>query len=64
MGTFGGLHGDRPLQLLYSALKVPLLLLVTFCLSLPSFFVLNTILGVRADFRRVLWTGRNTQLVR
>src|SRR4051794_18597345 len=54
MGTFGGLRGDRPLQVLYSAVKVPLLLLVTFGLSLPSFFVLNTILGVRADFGRVL----------
>lgn len=54
MGTFGGVGGDRPLQLLYSGVKVPLLLLVTFALSLPSFFVLNTILGVRADFADVL----------
>jgi hypothetical protein len=54
MGTFGGVHGQRAFQLLYSGVKVPLLLLVTFCLSLPSFFVLNTLLGVRADFARVL----------
>jgi hypothetical protein len=54
MGTFGGIHGDRWLQILYSALKVPMLLLVSFCLSLPSFFILNTILGVRADFTVVL----------
>jgi hypothetical protein len=54
MGTFGGFHGQRALQLLYSGVKVPLLLLVTFCLSLPSFFVLNTLLGVRADFARAL----------
>jgi len=34
----------------FSGLKVPLLLLATFAISLPSFFVLNTLLGVRADF--------------
>ena len=54
MGTFGGVLGGRALQLLYSGLKVPLLLLVTFGLSLPSFFVLNTILGVRADFAQAM----------
>ena len=50
MGTFSGVGGDRLLQVLYSALKVPLLLLATFAISLPSFFVLNTLLGVREDF--------------
>src|SRR5687767_9592756 len=30
MGTFGGVQGQRALQLLYSGVKVPLLLLVTF----------------------------------
>jgi hypothetical protein len=54
MGSFGGFAGGRALQPLYSGLKVPLLLLVTFALSLPSFFVLNTILGVRDDFTDVL----------
>ena len=63
MGAFGAFapvsrsgraHSDLPRQMLYSGLKVPLLLLVTFGLSLPSFFVLNTILGVHGDFRRVL----------
>lgn len=54
MGTFGGLHSHRWLQLLYSALKVPMLLLVSFARSVPRFFVLNTVLGVRSDFRRVL----------
>ena len=34
----------------YSAVKVPLLLLATLMLSLPSYFVLNTLLGVRSDF--------------
>ena len=61
MGTFGGVRGDRPLQVLYSGLKVPMLLLVTFALSLPSFFVLNTILGLRADFGRVLQALVETQ---
>ena len=54
MGSFGGVAGRRALQPLYSGLKVPLLLLVTFGLSLPSFFILNTILGVRGDFPRVM----------
>jgi len=49
MGTFGGLSGDRPLQVLYSALKVPLLLLGTFLISLPSFAVINTLFGLRRD---------------
>ena len=50
MGSFGGIFGDRALQVLYSALKVPMLLLVTFLISLPSFFVINTLLGLRQDF--------------
>lgn len=53
MGTFGGIGGDRPWQVVYSALKVPLLLVATFLLSLPSFFVLNTLLGLRGDFPQV-----------
>ncbi len=54
MGSFGGLSGDRPWQMVYSAVKVPLLLLATCGLSLPSFFVLNTLLGLRTDFGRAL----------
>jgi hypothetical protein len=50
MGSFGGLSGDRPWQIFYASAKVPLLLLVTLALSLPSFFVLNTLLGLRGDF--------------
>ena len=50
MGGFGGLAGDRPLQVLFSAVKVPLLILVTTALAMPSFFVLNSLLGLRADF--------------
>ena len=63
MGTFGGARGERALQLLYSGLKVPLLLLVTFALSLPSFFVLNTLLGVRGDFAQSLRALVATQAV-
>jgi hypothetical protein len=63
MGTFGGIRGERALQVVYSAVKVPLLLLVTFGLSLPSFFVLNTILGVRPDFPQVLRALVATQAV-
>jgi len=54
MGSYGGFAGDRGLQVLISASKVPLLLLATFVIALPSFFVLNTLLGVRADFETVL----------
>lgn len=61
MGTFGGIEHDRWLQVLYSALKVPMLLLVGFVLSLPSFFVLNTVLGVRADFAEVWRALLSTQ---
>jgi len=52
MGTFGALAGQSqwPLQVVYSAIKVPLLLLATFLLGLPSFFVFNTLLGLRHDF--------------
>ena len=46
MGLFGGRAG----QVGFSAIKVPLLLLATLLLSLPSYFVLNTLLGLRADF--------------
>jgi hypothetical protein len=54
MGMYGGVQGDRALQVVYSAVKVPLLLIVTFLLSIPSFFVINTILGLRQDFPVVL----------
>lgn len=53
MGSWG-ITSERTLQVCYSALKVPLLLLVTFVLSLPSFFVLNSLLGVRSDFPQVV----------
>jgi hypothetical protein len=45
-----GLHGGRGLQAVYSGLKVPLLLAVATLLCLPSFYVINALLGLRADF--------------
>src|SRR5262249_40942619 len=50
MGSYAGLRDAWPWQVVYAAVKVPLLLLVPFGLTLPSFFVLNTLLGLRADF--------------
>jgi cytochrome bd-type quinol oxidase subunit 2 len=50
MGAFGGFAADRLPQIVFSAIKVPLLLAATTALALPSFFVLNTLLGLRDDF--------------
>ncbi len=50
MGSFGGVLGRGAVQAVYSAVKVPLLLLATFCLSLPTFFVVNSLMGLRDDF--------------
>ena len=41
-------------QLLYSGVKVPILLLATFGLCLPSFFVVNMLAGLRDDFGQVM----------
>ena len=54
MGSYTGLWEGRPTQLLYSALKVPLLLFLSFAVALPSFFALNTLLGLRDDLPAVL----------
>jgi hypothetical protein len=61
MGTYGGLAGDRSLQLLYSAIKVPFLIMTTFALSVPSFYVVNSLLGLRGDFSRVIRGLMTTQ---
>jgi hypothetical protein len=61
MGAYGGLGGPRMLQVVYSAVKVPVLLFTTFLLSLPSFFVINTLLGLRSDFSRALRALLTTQ---
>ena len=54
MGTYGGIQPAHWRQMFYSAVKVPLLLSVTFCLILPSFYVLNSLLGLRQDFDRAI----------
>jgi hypothetical protein len=51
MGAFGGLRPDRLPQVGYSAVKVPVLLGATAALGGPAFFVLNSLLGLRADVR-------------
>jgi hypothetical protein len=50
MGSFWGDSGPRLLQMQFSALKVPILLGVTALLSLPTFFVVSTLVGLRDDF--------------
>jgi hypothetical protein len=54
MGSYGGEGTPRPLQVCYSAVKTPLLLTATFAIALPSFVVLNTLLGLRDDLRLAL----------
>jgi hypothetical protein len=54
MGSFGGIANDRWRQPLYAAIKVPMLLGVTFALALPGFFMMNTLAGLRADVGRAV----------
>ena len=56
-GLYGAVMGGYSLnaeQMLYSALKVPLLLVVSTLVCLPNFYVLNAVLGVAGDFRAAL----------
>lgn len=60
--ALGGASGDVRLAL-FAAVKVPLLLVLTTALCLPSFFVVNTVLGLRDDFPaacRALVAGQAT----
>lgn len=50
MASYTGLAPGRYHQVAYVAVKVPVMLLVTFLLCLPSFFVVNTLAGLRDDF--------------
>lgn len=52
MGSFSGIGGENIWRAAYSSLKVPLLLLGTSLIAWPSFFVLNTLVGLRQDFAR------------
>jgi hypothetical protein len=51
MGSYA-VHGPPHVrQILYSALKVPMLLGVSFALTLPSYFLFCTLTGLRDEFR-------------
>lgn len=59
MGSFAGIEGSRSWsqqwqQMLYSGIKVPILIAMTLIISLPSFFVINTLFGLRDEFRESL----------
>jgi hypothetical protein len=53
-GAVMGAYSFRPLQMLYSSLKVPMLIALSGLICLPSLFVLNTVLGLRQDLGAVL----------
>ena len=55
-GIYGAVMGAPAgwLQILYSTIKVPLLLGATFALSVPCYFILNSLAGLRADFPQAL----------
>jgi len=61
MASFTGLLPGRHLLLVYSGVKVPMFLLVTYLLCLPNFFVINTLAGLRADFSKALRATVATQ---
>jgi hypothetical protein len=50
MGAYGFNSAERILMVLYSATKMPILILGTTVVCLPAFFAFNTVLGLRADF--------------
>jgi hypothetical protein len=56
MGAFRGIAGQSQWmrQIVYSAVKVPILLSVAFAISLPNFFVLNSLFGLRRDFGQAI----------
>jgi hypothetical protein len=63
MGAYSGLAPGRWMQLVYSAIKVPLLLVATAAISLPSFCVINTLVGLRADLGRAVAALASSQAV-
>jgi hypothetical protein len=50
MGSYSLDSPERILMSLYSAVKVPILILGTSVVCLPAFFAFNTVAGLRADF--------------
>jgi hypothetical protein len=63
MGVFGGLSIDRLLQVLYSGVKTPLLILLSFGMCVLPFYVLHAIAGVARDFSRALGAVWESQAV-
>lgn len=53
-GAAIGSWSGSTLQIFFSALKIPLLLAVSTIVVLPSFYVVNALLGLAGDFRRAL----------
>jgi hypothetical protein len=65
-GAVMGSYGLSPLQALYSALKVPLLVGVSTLVCLPNFYTVNSVLGLRDDFplaMRAILTAQGTVAV-
>jgi hypothetical protein len=50
MGSFSADSWERLLSIPYVAMKLPLLIFTTSLVCLPGFIVLNTVLGLQADF--------------
>ncbi|MEO0514820.1 MAG: hypothetical protein AAF086_05940 [Planctomycetota bacterium] len=61
LGSYGGVSPERWWQMGYSAAKVPMLLLLTFGLGLPSFFVVHGLLGLSRDFPEAVAALLKTQ---
>lgn len=49
-----GYFNTKPLQALYSGIKVPMLLGISTLICLPSFYAINALLGLRRDFETAL----------
>lgn len=66
MGSYGAVVGEKSWleqswQMLYSAIKVSMLIGVTVGVSLPSYFVFNSLFGLRDDFRLAVIAILETQ---
>jgi hypothetical protein len=53
-GAVLGGYAGRPLQMLWSALKVPALVLLSAAVCVPAFLVVHLLLGLRDDLREVV----------
>lgn len=62
MGSFGMFYGGSKWQVPYAAMKSPMLLGITFGLTLPSFIVINLLFGLGRDLRDVLHAMLSTQV--